>query len=44
DEGNYNIIMIGRTGKSGLKELVLGSVSSRVLHLAERQTVALVSA
>lgn len=44
NEGNYNIIMIGRTGKSGLKELVLGSVSSRVLHLAEHQTVALVSA
>lgn len=43
DEGNYNIIMIGRTGKSGLKELILGSVSSRVLHLAEKQTVALVS-
>ena len=44
EEGGYNLIMMGRTGKSGLKELILGSVSSRVLHLAERQTVALVSA
>ncbi|NPA49814.1 MAG: universal stress protein [Thermodesulfobacteria bacterium] len=44
EEGHFNIIMMGRTGKSGLKELILGSVSSRVLHLAERPTVALVSA
>ncbi len=44
EEGQFNIIMMGRTGKSGLKELILGSVSSRVLHLAERQTVALISA
>ncbi len=44
EEGGHNIIMMGRTGKSGLKELILGSVSSRVLHLAERPTVALVSA
>ncbi len=44
EEGGHNIIMMGRTGKSGLKELVLGSVSSRVLHLAEKQTVALISA
>ncbi len=43
EEGGHNIIMMGRTGKSGLKELVLGSVSSRVLHLAEGPTVALVS-
>ncbi len=44
EEGQFNIIMMGRTGKSGLKELILGSVSSRVLHLAEKPTVALVSA
>ncbi len=43
EEGHFNIIMMGRTGKSGLKELILGSVSSRVLHLAERPTVALIS-
>ncbi|NPB09926.1 MAG: universal stress protein [Thermodesulfobacteria bacterium] len=43
EEGHYNIIMMGRTGKSGLRELILGSVSSRVLHLVERPTVALIS-
>ncbi len=43
EEGSYNIIMMGRTGKSGLREIILGSVSSRVLHLATRPTVALIS-
>ena len=44
EEKGHNIIIMGRTGKGGLKELILGSVSSRVLHLAVRPTVALVSA
>jgi nucleotide-binding universal stress UspA family protein len=34
DNGRYDLIVIGRRGRSGLSELVLGSVSNYVLHHA----------
>ncbi|OAG27743.1 universal stress protein [Thermodesulfatator autotrophicus] len=41
DEEDYPLIMMGRTGKTGLKEIVLGSVSTRVIHKVNRATVGL---
>ncbi len=42
-EERFNIVMMGRRGLSGIKELIMGSVSSKVLHKAEDFTVALIS-
>ncbi len=42
-EEGFNLIIMGRRGLTGLKEFILGSVSSKVLHKAEDFTVALVS-
>ncbi|WP_022853706.1 universal stress protein [Thermodesulfatator atlanticus] len=42
DEEGFPLIMMGRTGKSGLREIVLGSVSTRVIHKVEKATVGLV--
>ncbi|OAG27741.1 universal stress protein [Thermodesulfatator autotrophicus] len=41
DEEDYPLIMMGRTGKTGLKEIVLGSVSTRVIHKVQKATVGL---
>ncbi|MGQ9497368.1 MAG: universal stress protein [Desulfotomaculales bacterium] len=35
EEGNYELIVLGRRGTNPLKELLLGGVSQRVLQLAE---------
>ncbi len=43
-EHDVNIIIIGRTGRSAVKEIVMGSVSSQVLHKAVEPTVAIVCA
>ncbi len=43
NEEDFNLIIMGRRGLTGLKELILGSVSSKVLHKAENFTVALIS-
>ncbi len=43
EEEDYNLIMMGRTGKGSLREIILGSVSTKVVHSAVNPTVALVS-
>jgi len=43
EEGGYHLIMMGRRGLSGIKELIVGSVSTKVLHRAEEFTVALIA-
>ncbi|WP_456432528.1 universal stress protein [Thermosulfuriphilus sp.] len=42
EEENYNLVIMGRRGRSHLKELVLGSVSATVLHRLSTPTLALV--
>ncbi len=41
--GDYDLVFVGRKGKGYLSELLLGSVSERVLHKLEAPTVAVVS-
>jgi nucleotide-binding universal stress UspA family protein len=43
EEGQYNLIIIGRKGRSALEDLILGGVSSTVLHRCQNPTVAIVS-
>ena len=38
-ENNYSLIIMGRRGLSGVKELLLGSVSNYVLHYAKCPTL-----
>ncbi|OQY17160.1 MAG: hypothetical protein B6I36_09365 [Desulfobacteraceae bacterium 4572_35.1] len=42
-ETEANLIMIGRRGRSAIKELFMGSVSSAVLHRCGGSTIAIVS-
>jgi len=35
-EGNYDLVVIGTHGRSGLKRLLMGSVAERVVRLCER--------
>jgi nucleotide-binding universal stress UspA family protein len=42
-EEDYNLIIMGRKGRTALKDLILGGVSSTVLHRCIQQTIALVS-
>lgn len=42
-EEDYNLIIIGRKGRTALKDLVLGSVSSTVIHHSYNPTVAIMS-
>jgi nucleotide-binding universal stress UspA family protein len=40
---NYNLIILGRKGRSAIKELILGGVSTKVLQRCPNQTIAIVS-
>jgi nucleotide-binding universal stress UspA family protein len=43
EEGQYNLIIMGRKGRSALEDLILGGVSSTVLQHCQDPTVAIVS-
>ena len=43
EEEDYNLIVMGRKGRTALKDLVLGGVSSTVLHRIQNATIAIVS-
>lgn len=43
EEGEYNLIIMGRKGRSALKDLLIGGVSSTVLERCHDQTIAIVS-
>ncbi|NWF75538.1 MAG: universal stress protein [Nitrospirae bacterium] len=43
DEGEYNLIVMGRKGRTAFKDIVIGGVSSTVLQRCQNQTVAIVS-
>jgi nucleotide-binding universal stress UspA family protein len=43
DQGEYHLIVMGRKGRTHLKDLLLGGVSSTVLQRCVKPTVALVS-
>jgi nucleotide-binding universal stress UspA family protein len=43
EEGDYNLIIMGRKGRTALKDLILGGVSSSVLQRCQNPTVAIVS-
>lgn len=42
--GDYSLIVMGRKGRTALKELLLGGVSSTVLQRCAQPTIVLVSA
>ncbi len=42
EEGGFNLVVMGRRGRSHIKEFVLGSVSATVLHRIVNPTLALV--
>lgn len=43
DEGEYNLIVMGRKGRTAFKDIVIGGVSSTVLQRCQNQTIAIVS-
>jgi nucleotide-binding universal stress UspA family protein len=43
EEADYNIIIMGRKGRAAIKDLILGGVSSTVLHRCQNPTIAIVS-
>ena len=43
EEGQYNLVIMGRKGRSALEDLILGGVSSTVLQRCQNPTVAIVS-
>lgn len=43
EEGDYNLIIMGRKGRSAIKNLILGGVSSTVLQRCQNPTVCIVS-
>ena len=43
DKGAYDLIVMGRKGRTALKDIMLGGVSSAVLQRCQKQTIALIS-
>lgn len=43
NEGNYDLIVIGRKGRTALKDLILGGVSSTVINRCQDKTIAIAS-
>ncbi|HZV46514.1 MAG TPA: universal stress protein, partial [Thermodesulfovibrionales bacterium] len=43
DQGEVNLIVMGRKGRTALKDIMIGGVSSTVLQRCRNQTVAIVS-
>jgi nucleotide-binding universal stress UspA family protein len=43
EEGDYNLIIVGRKGRTAIKDLVLGGVSTTVLQRCQNPTIAIVS-
>lgn len=43
DEEDYNLIIIGRKGRTALKDIILGGVSTTVLQRIQKPTVAIIS-
>ncbi|NWF52802.1 MAG: universal stress protein [Nitrospirae bacterium] len=43
EENDYNLVVLGRKGRTAIKDLILGGVSTTVLHRSKNQTVAIVS-
>jgi nucleotide-binding universal stress UspA family protein len=43
EQENYNLIIMGRKGRSALKDLILGGVSSTVLQRCQNPAIAIVS-
>jgi nucleotide-binding universal stress UspA family protein len=41
-DGGYDTLVIGRRGLSGIKEFLFGSVSNKILQMAEGMAVVLV--
>jgi nucleotide-binding universal stress UspA family protein len=42
-ENGYDVIILGRRGLSSVREIMIGSVSNKVLHNAKSKTVVIVS-
>lgn len=43
EEGNYGLVIVGRKGRSAIKDLILGGVSTSVIERCTRPTVAVVT-
>jgi nucleotide-binding universal stress UspA family protein len=43
EEADYHLIIVGRKGRTALKDLILGGVSSTILQRCQNPTVAIVS-
>ncbi len=43
EQGDYNLVVMGRRGRSAIKDLILGGVSATVLHRIQNPTLAIVS-
>ncbi len=43
EEGNYNLVIMGRKGRAALKDLILGGVSTTILQRCLNPTVAIVN-
>ncbi len=43
EQGDYNLIVMGRRGRSAIKDLILGGVSTTVLHRIQNPTLAIVT-